>query len=178
MSSRDASRPRAVAVAADAGNGNGLRSEPAPPAKDGDTQVPIGLLMSAAMRSHYVDIERRLLEQGYDDLRHSDTVVFENITADGARVSDIARLSMVTKQAVAQTVAYLEERGYVERRPDPDDARAKIVTLSRKGRRAATVAKLLLIDMEEELDRQLGEECLMCVRRALNLIASPTATPE
>ena len=130
------------------------------------------------MRNHYVVIEQRLRDLGYTDLRHADTVVFENITPAGAHVSDIAKRSMVTKQAVAQTVDFLEERGYVERTADPNDARAKIVKLSRKGRRAAAVAKLLLIDMEEELARRLGEDKLECLRGALEEIASLPASPD
>jgi DNA-binding MarR family transcriptional regulator len=143
-----------------------------------DRRSPLGLLMAAAMRNHYVVIEQRLRDLGYTDLRHADTVVFENITPAGAHVSDIAKRSMVTKQAVAQTVDFLEQRGYVERTADPNDARAKIVKLSRKGRRAAAVAKLLLIDMEEELARRLGEDKLECLRGALEEIASLPASPD
>jgi DNA-binding MarR family transcriptional regulator len=55
------------------------------------------------------------------------------IDAEGNQVSELARRAGVTKQAMAQTVEQLEALGMVSRRPDPDDRRAKLVTLTPAG---------------------------------------------
>jgi DNA-binding MarR family transcriptional regulator len=44
---------------------------------------------------------------------------------DGLRLTDLARGAGMTPQALGELVDQLEALGYVERRPDPDDRRAK-----------------------------------------------------
>lgn len=49
-------------------------------------------------------------------------------------VSDLAAKERVRPQSMAQTVADLEEDGYVGRRPDPRDGRRALVELTEAGR--------------------------------------------
>jgi DNA-binding MarR family transcriptional regulator len=46
----------------------------------------------------------------------------------GTTVSVLAERAQITKQSMAGLVRHLEQHGYVERRPDPRDRRAKLVT--------------------------------------------------
>lgn len=48
-------------------------------------------------------------------------------------VSDLAQAERVRPQSMAQTVADLETAGMVERRPDPDDRRRALVSLTETG---------------------------------------------
>lgn len=48
----------------------------------------------------------------------------------GPRLADLAR---VRKQTMAQAVEQLERLGYVERRPNPKDRRARLVFLTERG---------------------------------------------
>ncbi len=50
------------------------------------------------------------------------------------RPADLARATMVTTGGVTKRLDRLERRGIVERRPDPDDARGKVVRLTANGR--------------------------------------------
>src|SRR5262249_59434059 len=52
---------------------------------------------------------------------------------DGVRATELARLSGRHKQVVGRLVDELEELGYVERRPDPEDRRAKLVVPTERG---------------------------------------------
>lgn len=53
-----------------------------------------------------------------------------------ATTSDLARAEQITPQAMGVTLAGLEKRGWVERRPDPADGRRVVMSVSKAGRRA------------------------------------------
>ncbi len=55
----------------------------------------------------------------------------------GMRAKAIAGRLSVTPASVSDTLATLEAKGWIERRPDPDDGRAALVRLTRAGRRLA-----------------------------------------
>lgn len=60
--------------------------------------------------------------------------VLGRLDREGARsVSDLAAAELVRPQSMAQTVADLEAAGLVERRPDPDDRRRALVSLTESG---------------------------------------------
>ncbi|WP_037607111.1 MarR family winged helix-turn-helix transcriptional regulator [Streptacidiphilus rugosus] len=53
-----------------------------------------------------------------------------------ATSSELARQVQITAQAMGSTLAGLRDRGLVERRPDPDDRRRALLTVTEAGRRA------------------------------------------
>lgn len=52
----------------------------------------------------------------------------------------------------------LEQAGYVERVPDPNDGRAKVIRLTQRGWEMRRVADEIIAEMEEECSRRLGED--------------------
>ena len=74
---------------------------------------------------------REVARRGFDDLRPALLAVAQHVRADGSRVTELAELSMLTKPTVVHMVDELERLGYVERRPDPADGRAKLVVADR-----------------------------------------------
>ena len=109
-------------------------------------------------------MERRLHEglraAGYGDLRPAHYAVFRLLGPGGARVTELAEAGGMTKQSMGELVVYLEERGYVERRPDPGDRRAKIVVPTERGRRGIGVAAGLLEAIEAAVAERMGGERL------------------
>ena len=72
---------------------------------------------------------------GFGVLNH-----FARLNIEGQSPARLARAFQVTKGAMTYTLQKLEEPGYVSVEPDPADARAKIVRLTKRGRRARDTA--------------------------------------
>ena len=80
------------------------------------------------------ELVRRLEADGYRGVQRAYHAVFENIDPEGTRLSDLAARADMTHQSMGELVATLERRGWVQRRPDPTDRRARLVCLTPEGR--------------------------------------------
>ena len=100
----------------------------------------LGLLLRL-LHQHWVQaIHAALDDAGFGDVRPSHANVFTFVPAAGIQVSELTQLAHVRKQTMAQAVEELEQLGYVERRPDPDDRRARLVFLTSRGELVRPVA--------------------------------------
>jgi DNA-binding MarR family transcriptional regulator len=63
----------------------------------------------------------------------------------------------MTQQSMGELVAYLEQRGYVERRPDHHDRRARIVLPTEAGRGEIKAGTGVLVEVETILAERMGE---------------------
>ena len=88
----------------------------------------------------------------------------------GTRVSDLAELLGITRQAVGQLVDDLELMGAVERLPDPDDGRAKRVVFTVQGKESIFEGLRHLKSLEPELAKILGERRLKSFHEALSIV--------
>ncbi|MET9486308.1 MarR family transcriptional regulator [Nocardia sp. NPDC006630] len=80
-------------------------------------------------------LRRRFQEQSDSrELTPSQLSVLSRLSRGDTTASDIATAERVRPQAIAATLNILEERGLIERRPDPLDRRRQLVTLSGEGR--------------------------------------------
>jgi DNA-binding MarR family transcriptional regulator len=108
---------------------------------------------------------------GFEDLRPAHGNVMEQLSVDdGLRLIELAGRAGMTAQSMGELVDDLEARGYVERRPDPVDRRAKRVYLTDKGQRNVSVAAGALAEVERSLIELLGRERYDSLRRALEEI--------
>jgi DNA-binding MarR family transcriptional regulator len=124
-------------------------------------------LLHAAARGASEEVARRLDEEGFADIRPVHGCVFGNIAPGGSRLTDLAELSGLTKQAVGEVASELAQRGYLERVPDPRDGRAKILTLTERGQRAQRVGFRLLAQIEADWAERYGGEDTAALRRVL-----------
>ncbi len=93
----------------------------------------LGVLASRLLFSLQDELFERLAEAGYDDLHPRHGAVLAYLDEDGIRATDLARLSGRHKQIIGRMVDELESLGYVERRPDPGDRRAKLIFPTERG---------------------------------------------
>ncbi|QEC46116.1 winged helix-turn-helix transcriptional regulator [Baekduia soli] len=84
--------------------------------------------------------------------------VFGNIRAGGTRLSDLAAWAAMTRPATAELIDQLEAQGLVERRPDPSDARAKLIVLTAAGWDAIRAGRAIIAGIEADYARRVGRE--------------------
>lgn len=109
---------------------------------------------------------------GFDDLTLAQARLAARIDEGGSRLTALAESAQMTKQSAGFLVDQLERAGYVERVPDPRDARAKLVRLAERGVRVAAVAREVERQVAAEWSEHLGE------RRYAELVASLAALRE
>jgi DNA-binding MarR family transcriptional regulator len=88
----------------------------------------------------------------------------------GARITTLAKLSRITKQSMSALVDDLEKKGFVERTPDPEDARAMLIRLTAKGRDFARDIRELARDVEKDWENRVGERRLADLKATLVLL--------
>ncbi len=108
-----------------------------------------------------------LRANGFDDLTVAQCRIAQRLSPTGIRVTDLADEAGVTKQTAGALIDELERSGYVKRRPDPADARARLVVLSAKGRRLCAAAAAEVTRLEDEWRNQCGARAYRELRETL-----------
>jgi DNA-binding MarR family transcriptional regulator len=103
-------------------------------------------------------------------VRVAHTTLLPHVDLEGTRLTDLASRLGVTKQAAGQLVDELVEMGMLERAPDPEDARAKLVRFSKRGRAALLEGLGVLSEIEAELRDLVGDTKMRAVHDALDAI--------
>jgi DNA-binding MarR family transcriptional regulator len=102
----------------------------------------------------------------------SHSAVFAQIDPTGSRLTDLARRANISPQAMGELVDELEDLGYVVRRPDPTDRRAKLIVLTSKGRKCVAAGASTVQGIEEQITRRLGERGHRQLRSMLEKLLS------
>jgi MarR family transcriptional regulator, transcriptional regulator for hemolysin len=90
----------------------------------------------------------------------------------------LAERSMLDKTTMVVTLDELQRAGLTERRPSPNDRRARIVAVTPKGRRVADEAQAIVEEMQREILDALPEEERVAFSAALErLVAGPLGAP-
>ncbi len=139
---------------------------------DNTTRVPLIRLLDLALCTFSDELSKRVEAAGFTDIRPSHGCVFGTIDPQGSRLTDLAQRAHMTKQSVGEATNDLERRGYVERVPDPDDGRAKIIRLTERGREAQATGRILIAEIEREWAQRHGEGRVAELRDVLEAIAA------
>jgi DNA-binding MarR family transcriptional regulator len=132
----------------------------------------LGLLLRL-LHQHWVQaIHAALDDAGFGDVRPSHANVFTFVPATGIQVSELTQLAHVRKQTMAQAVDELEQLGYVERRPDPNDRRARLVFLTPRGELVRPVAMAAGRRVEVRWAALASAQQIESLRHSLQLLLS------
>ena len=120
------------------------------------TQMLIGALLRVPAQAIQRRIIKELNEAGYDELRVPHMAVLQFPGPDGVRPGTLAERAGISKQAMNQLLRSLESLGYISRADAPDEGRARIVRLTRRGRAAYLRVHDILRDIESQWSTELG----------------------
>lgn len=122
-------------------------------------RLRIGQLASRVVAHVEAEIMIRTRERlGRDDgIRVPHSKVLGTIDAGGTRLTELARRAGIVPSAMVELVDDLESKGYVERVPDPDDGRAKLIRLTDRGWEGVRAARAVIEDLEREFGSRVGQ---------------------
>lgn len=124
-------------------------------------------------------VQGDLAGEGITDLRPAHLRIFTALgDGDGARATEIAERLGSTKQTIGPLVDELVAKGYLRRRRDPADARAKIVDFTPDGITAAEAARRSAENIDRQWADRIGDRRLAECRATLwELVNEPTDSP-
>jgi DNA-binding MarR family transcriptional regulator len=132
--------------------------------------------MGALLRIPLDVLNRRVMEalhaNGFDDLVIAHMPVLRYPGPDGRRPIDLAAEANMSKQAMNYLLGQLEDRGYLVRRPDPDDPRSKRVYLTERGDATGKAMRDAVREVEGEWAAALGAEDLERLREMLTRLTA------
>jgi DNA-binding MarR family transcriptional regulator len=114
--------------------------------------------MRLAYEAFMAEIFRRLAGLGFDDLRPAHAPVFQHITEEGVRLTDLAGRARMTPQSMGYLVDDLERLGYVARTRDPRDRRASLIRPTDRGRAEVKAAREVISELERACARKVGRD--------------------
>ncbi len=129
------------------------------------------MLIGALLRVPAQAIHRRIIKElnaaGFTELRVPHMAVLQFPGPDGVRPGTLAERAGMSKQAMNQLLRSLEHLGYIVRSDAPDEGRARIIHLTRRGRVAYSKIHDILRQIEREWSDQLGPRSFTQLKQLL-----------
>jgi DNA-binding MarR family transcriptional regulator len=116
----------------------------------------VGRALFNATKKFEQDVEEILDREGYTSIRIVHLSLYRNLDFDGTRLTELAARANMTKQSMQDLVDRAERQGFIERRPDPLDRRAKMVAFSDRGLQLMEVLHKGILHAEQQMIATLG----------------------
>jgi len=150
-------------------------SSPLPyPAAMSRSGADLALLLLGGFRSLVDDATAELAQRGYEDVRPVHDFAMRAIAAGADNASELGRRLSVSKQAAAKTIAVLQERGYVARDTDPQDARRKRLQVTALGFDVLHQGEAIFDELRDRWERQIGPAELERLEKHLAALVGPS----
>jgi DNA-binding MarR family transcriptional regulator len=140
-------------------------TERKPPAED-DLPDHLARWLEAASKRLHADLGARGMLD-FPELRGSHRRILQMIPAQGIRITDLARIAGMTKQALGEFVDWLEQSGFVRSGRDPADGRVRLVSRTDGGDAAAGAAQQAITAVERQWREEIGAEAFDTMKEAL-----------
>ncbi|MCP9272894.1 MarR family winged helix-turn-helix transcriptional regulator [Mycolicibacterium arenosum] len=127
-------------------------------------RLAIGQLLVRLLRLFRDDLAAPAADRGYDDIREVHYQIFGNIRTGGIRLTELAARAQLSLAAASELVNDLAALGYLTRRPDPQDGRAKLIDLTARGQGLLADAGDRVADIEQRWGAAVGSHAFadMC----------------
>jgi DNA-binding MarR family transcriptional regulator len=137
----------------------------------------LGILAARLLFAVQDELYARLEEAGYGDLTRLHGAVIGHLDQQGTRATELARRSGRHKQVIGRIVDELEALGYVERRPEERDRRAKLVVPSERGREVMRLSDRIIGEIERRQAEALGKAAYDEFKRTLAAVVDSLTGP-
>jgi DNA-binding MarR family transcriptional regulator len=127
----------------------------------------LAIIVTGAARAVADRLGDAVLRAGIDDMRTSFGFVIRALAERDRTLTELSELLRVTKQAAIKVVDEMELRGYLTRKADPADRRAKVLSLTDKAKRVRRAALRESRRLEKELLDDVGAHDVQAMRRTL-----------
>jgi DNA-binding MarR family transcriptional regulator len=135
------------------------------------SRANLGFLMAKASQRWNELLYERFAAAGFPEVRPAyGSVLIPLYEEDGLRQGELARRARLSKQTLTTLARSVERAGLVERRPDPNDARATRLFLTARAREFQPVAERILAELDERAAASLPVRP-ETVKRALATLA-------
>ena len=134
----------------------------------------LALLLLGGFRSLVDAAVAEFAHRGYRDVRPVHAFAMRAIVGGADNASELGRRLSISKQAAAKTIAVLQERGYVERGPDPSDGRRKRLQVTKRGSAVLHEGEAIFDDLRGRWARQIGSAKLSNIETNLSKLVGPS----
>jgi DNA-binding MarR family transcriptional regulator len=135
-----------------------------------ERRTGLGILAARLLFAIQDELYARLEEAGHGQLTRLHGAVIAHLDEEGTRATELARRSGRHKQIIGRVVDELEALGYVERRPERADRRAKLVVPTERGREVMRFSDEIIRGIEDRQVAALGKAAYDDFRRSLQAV--------
>lgn len=143
-------------------------------------RLAIGQLLVRLLHEFRGELSAPAAERGYADVRQPHLHIFGSVGVDGVRLTELAARTQLSLATTSELVSDLQRLGYLERRRDPDDGRAKLVFPTRRGRELLADAGNRVAAIEQRWAEIVGDDhfAAMChtMQHLLDALTHPAST--
>lgn len=142
---------------------------------DSSTDLPgdrlaVGQLLVRLLHRFRADMLVASAGTEFDDTRLAHLQIWGNVGVDGVRLTTLADRANLSLAAASELVSELEMLGYLERRPDPTDGRAKLIHPTERGRALLAAAGRQVATIESGWAAMVGSGEFDAACRTLNSV--------
>ncbi|WP_246691445.1 MULTISPECIES: MarR family winged helix-turn-helix transcriptional regulator [unclassified Mesorhizobium] len=130
----------------------------------------IGWRLWQASRAWQAEFAAAMRAAGHGWFTEARAGLLGHIARDGIRQAALIDRSAISKQAVQQLLDGLEAEGVVQRLPDPQDGRGKLVGYTRKGLAALRDGDSIKLQIERRYVERIGQQRFAALMDALRIL--------
>lgn len=135
-------------------------------------RTDLGILLALAYSAFATELRAFVKQAGYEDIHPSFGYVARNLDASPLTLTELAERLDITAPGALKIVQAMEDTGYLERRDDPNDARAKRLYLTKRGDAALATARSFHAQFESKLAKRLSATDVKTLRAVLEDIVT------
>ncbi|MGW3351021.1 MarR family winged helix-turn-helix transcriptional regulator [Nonomuraea rubra] len=130
----------------------------------------LALLLLGGFRTLVDAATAELDRRGFKDVRPVHDFAMRAIAAGADSASELGRRLSISKQSAARTIAALQERGYVARDTDPEDARRKRLHVTPLGHEVMRQGEAIFDELRDQWGKQIGAADLTTLEAHLSAL--------